>query len=206
MKTCRVCKTEKETSEFSKEKSRPDGLQSVCKECQKVSAKLFKERNPGYFDEKGRKAYATRYKFQNKERYLKYQEKYLANRAADLQTVRGRIYSVFAAARDRASKYGLPFDITLDWLFEQFNKADGRCAVTGIPLTTNLTPYGARFHHPFNPSIDQIKAGKGYTMDNTRIVAVMVNLALNKFGDAAFDAMCEAYMAKKAMNKVMELV
>lgn len=57
MKTCWKCKTEKPTSEYYKEKRKPDGLQSSCKECQKIAAALFKENNPGYFSEYGKKAY-----------------------------------------------------------------------------------------------------------------------------------------------------
>jgi hypothetical protein len=41
MKTCNVCKQDKELNEFNANKSKPDGLQSKCKECGKRLAKEY---------------------------------------------------------------------------------------------------------------------------------------------------------------------
>lgn len=204
MKTGWKCKQEKPTSDFYKEKRKPDGLQSSCKPCQKDAYELFKKRNPEYFSEHGKKAYLEKYKANNKDRYKKYQASYLKRRSDELQTVRGRVYGIFSGARARSEKSGTPFDITLDWLLAKWDASGGRCEVTGISLTTQINAQGERFFSPFNPSLDQIKAGQGYTESNTRIVCVMVNLALNKFGDEAFDTMCEAYMAQKAARTAIK--
>lgn len=45
MKTCTICKENKETAEFSKHSGRSDGLQSHCKDCNKAQSKLYYEKN-----------------------------------------------------------------------------------------------------------------------------------------------------------------
>jgi hypothetical protein len=45
MKICTICKDEKETSEFSKNAKRYDGLQSECKTCASKKAKEYYARN-----------------------------------------------------------------------------------------------------------------------------------------------------------------
>ena len=44
MKTCSICKEEKELDKFNKRKERKDGYESRCKECQKAT----REANPNY--------------------------------------------------------------------------------------------------------------------------------------------------------------
>ncbi len=46
MKFCPICEEEKEITCFNKNKSRYDGLQSVCKECQKKRDKKYRQENP----------------------------------------------------------------------------------------------------------------------------------------------------------------
>jgi hypothetical protein len=50
MKTCRKCGAEKETSEFHKNRLRPDGLAHWCKPCQKAATKASQEKaRPGKY-------------------------------------------------------------------------------------------------------------------------------------------------------------
>ena len=48
-KKCVVCKQLKELSEFNKNRTRKDGLQTKCRECSKVLYKKHKYRNPDYY-------------------------------------------------------------------------------------------------------------------------------------------------------------
>ena len=45
MKTCCICKVEKETEEFNKNKSRKDGLNTVCKSCSRERSKKYYSEN-----------------------------------------------------------------------------------------------------------------------------------------------------------------
>jgi superfamily II helicase len=61
MKKCNKCLIEKELIEFYKDKSKKDGLKTICKECQKNYINLNKE----YILERGKKYYQN-----NKEKIL----------------------------------------------------------------------------------------------------------------------------------------
>lgn len=45
MKTCSICKTQKDLSDFNKNKSRKDGLQTHCKNCNREKSKKYYESN-----------------------------------------------------------------------------------------------------------------------------------------------------------------
>lgn len=54
-KYCSKCKTEKSVSEFNKNRSRKDGLQSSCRECKKKYCKDHYNKNKEYYLEKNRR-------------------------------------------------------------------------------------------------------------------------------------------------------
>jgi hypothetical protein len=190
VKTCRICKASKPEADFYGDRTRRDGLQTKCKTC-------TKETNSTRYLVHGAKS--TYKKSGNKARYARYRAEYLARRTVELQTVRGRLYGVFAVARDRSAKLKREFTITLDWLMVRWADIGGCCEVSGLPLTLERNPPGKRFFNPLNPSIDRRDNSKGYTPANVRIVAVIVNLALNGFGDEVFVRMCKAVAARNSV-------
>lgn len=62
MKTCTVCKTEKDLSEFGKQKGSSTGLRSACKKCHTEKAKLYAANNKEKIQ-----AYRKAYNFENRE-------------------------------------------------------------------------------------------------------------------------------------------
>jgi hypothetical protein len=50
---------------------------------------------------------------------------------------------------------------------------------------------------PFSPSLDRIDCTQGYVAGNVRLVCLIVNFALNTFGDDAFLEMCRAVVKNK---------
>ena len=48
MKRCYTCKTDKDKSEFNKNKGRKDGLNSICKECSRERSKRYYRENKEY--------------------------------------------------------------------------------------------------------------------------------------------------------------
>ena len=190
LKTCGKCKQALPFEMFSKDRTKKDGMQYRCKPCQSRDSAAFAARNPGYFKQKGLERYHKIGASQNQERYQRYKSEYLERAKSWRTQPSGRLYSVYAAARSRAKQRGLDFEISLEWVESLWDQQKGRCKVSGIQMTTEQTDGGQRFYHPFNPSLDRIDASLGYTTSNTRLVSVIVNVALNRFGDETFKAMC----------------
>jgi hypothetical protein len=53
---------------------------------------------------------------------------------------------------------------------------------------------------PFAPSIDRIDSSLGYTMENVRIVCLIVNYSLGNFGDKFLKIICEEYIKHNHEN------
>lgn len=191
MKTCWMCKTEKPLDGFWKDVRQKDGKQKACIACQTTRNINFRADNPGYFTAKGRAAYRRE---NNAARYARYSDSFKEARAAARTHVRGRLRDLLNAARGRATKKSIPLSIQLGDLLALWEAQEGRCALTGLPMTFEKNPPGERGFLPWSPSLDRIDPDQGYTPNNLRLVCVIVNLALNRFGDAQFDKMCRAYV------------
>lgn len=59
-------------------------------------------------------------------------------------------------------------------------RAAGRCEVSGIAFSCDRPRPGAKAL--WAPSIDRIRSSGDYSLENSRLVCVAVNLALNEFG------------------------
>jgi hypothetical protein len=57
----------------------------------------------------------------------------------------------------------------------------GRCSVSGIPFDTPTR----KARGPFGASIDRIDCAGGYSFGNVRLVCVIVNIAMNTWGESA---------------------
>jgi hypothetical protein len=67
-----------------------------------------------------------------------------------------------------------------------------RCAVTGLKFSRDKLE-GSPVR-PFMPSLDRIKGSLGYTKDNCRLVCVVVNFAMNQWGESVLNTMSVAYV------------
>jgi hypothetical protein len=68
-------------------------------------------------------------------------------------------------ARQRALRYGLPFDLTLDDIL-----VPEQCPVLGIPLRT-----GEGKASPYSPSLDRIDPRLGYVRGNVLVLSHRAN-------------------------------
>lgn len=75
-----------------------------------------------------------------------------------------------------AKKYKREITINVDFLCQLWEAQDGKCALTGVRLTTK---YGC----PFGASPDRIDSSKGYTPGNVQLVCKAINLAKNNSPD-----------------------
>lgn len=97
--------------------------------------------------------------------------------------------------RARATRRGMEFDLSEDFIKTLLAESNNRCVLTGIHFDLwHDSQFRAR---PWAPSIDRIDCSKGYTQDNVRIVATAVNIALNSFGDEVLMKVAEGMVMVK---------
>jgi len=199
---CWKCQTLKPLTHefFWVSKRNKEGFQPACIICSKQITKESNNRDREKYL-KRRKEYNKSHKERNanynKIRYAKDPQKHAKKKREYSMTPRGRFVSLLNTTKRRAKEKELEYSLTPDCLLKLFYKQNEKCAVTGLPFIFECNPNGEKIYTPFGPSIDRIDSKKGYTEDNIRLVCVMVNLAINMFGDKLFDKMCEAYIKKK---------
>ncbi len=66
--------------------------------------------------------------------------------------------------------------ITLDELLEQWNKQDGKCVYTNIPM---MLPKSSNNNRIFTASLDRIDSSKGYISGNIQFVIISINYMKN---------------------------
>lgn len=99
----------------------------------------------------------------------------------------------FLCARERALRNGLEFNITKQYLKDLWDKQNGLCAITNIPMTykhcngRTLT----------NVSVDQINPHKGYVIGNVQLVCMAVNQMKSDLSMEELYMFCEAIIKNK---------
>lgn len=85
-----------------------------------------------------------------------------------------------------AKSRGLLWHLNVDEMFECF---DGRCALTGWPISLDYADQTA--------SLDRIDSNIGYVVGNIQWVHTMVNMCKNKYDQSKFIQMCLAVSNKE---------
>ena len=106
----------------------------------------------------------------------------------------------YLGARERAIRNGIPFDITLDFLHQLWDKQNGLCALSGVPMTFELKEGRV----PTNVSIDKICSAFGYTMTNVQLVCMACNQIKSDLTEIEMYNFCkkivENYESKNNIN------
>ena len=145
-KVCNTCKEEKPFSEFTKNKSAPDGLQYKCSPCDK--------------------AYQVKRRLENVEQNLDYQRTYQKNRRKDYSY---RLQMLINASKQRAKNKNREHSITIEDI-KAIYPTDGCCPIFGMKLEFNNAGFREN-----SPSIDRVNSAKGYTPDNIQIISWKAN-------------------------------
>ena len=118
-----------------------------------------------------------------------------ASRPKIRKTQSNEYAGILARSRYRAAQRGIEFSLAPEDFYALVARANGRCMVSGVPFSTK---YGEKKgqRKPFAPSLDRIKSSEGYHKDNVRLVCVIVNFALNEWGEAPFLDICSSVYAK----------
>ncbi len=99
-------------------------------------------------------------------------------------------------SKQRAKKRNIYNDIIIDDLYELWNIQNGKCAISGIELTTES--YNGRVNT--NVSIDRIDSTKGYTKLNIQLVCSAVNMMKGTLATDELIFFCENIL--KQNNKL----
>ena len=102
----------------------------------------------------------------------------------------------FLAARDRANKKGIPFNLTKEYLKELWDEQEGKCAISGIEMTFDQ----CKGRTATNVSIDQINPNEGYVIGNVQLVCMAVNQFKSDFSMDEIYMFCESIL--KNRNKI----
>lgn len=153
-KQCTKCKRMKLLEDFHNSRRGKYGRSQRCKECQAA-------RHREYF-----------YSMDTEQRRKHCREKQI--RA--LYTPQGIMHSLFFAAKNRAKKLNIPFDLTPVFVRDRILR--GTCEATGWKLDILAPPRSF-----YRPSLDQIIPKNGYTTTNVRMVCWGVNKLLSNIGD-----------------------
>jgi len=178
MKQCLKCNTEKLFTDFFKDKNKPNGISSTCKQCQSSKRKTeeFKakrrESRPKIKTQKECLWCNNQFELHHKagQRDRKFcdvcEEHHIKQFGTPLSKIVGTAVS---HAKDRAKEQNLPFDITTEYIYTVIPK-DGLCPILEIPMTVNTR---------YTISIDKIVPEKGYTKENTQVISLKANQMKN---------------------------
>lgn len=88
--------------------------------------------------------------------------------------------------------------------------SDGRCKVSGLPFSdaqedyAPATGYARLKARPWEPSLDQIKAGLGYSLENVQLVCKCVNIGKSGYSENTFERWVLAAASMIEMRRVVK--
>lgn len=96
---------------------------------------------------------------------------------------------------DRRRNYvsRLPFTITIEYIWELFQKQEGKCKISGIPLILHTNLYRVsdpKYYSYVTASLDRIDSSKGYIPGNVQWVHKWVNIMKNSMTDDQLKYVC----------------
>lgn len=180
--TCRLCENNQIIKENVKEEN---GIKyykcSVCKEW--LTADNFDQAGGNkyqYRDGLDKRCHNCKLK-QNKQARANY---------SDEKRLEKVLQDRWFGARDRAKYKDRLFNISKEDLIDLWNKQEGKCAISKIPMTFNMDSG----RNPYNVSVDQIDPAKGYTKDNIQLVCMCVNQLKSDFNMEIIINVCKSIL------------
>ena len=108
--------------------------------------------------------------------------------------------SYFNQIKRHSIKRGRECSITIDDVWNQFNKQNGKCVYTGIDLEL---PQRSRRKSNGNSSLDRIDSSRGYTKDNIQWVHKDINWMKQDFDQLYFIEMCDQVSKHSVVDNVV---
>ena len=150
-KICTKCKVLLPLSRFSKDKYKPSGHRTACKQC---SSKEFAK----YFQTDNYRERLGKYKEQRHQKKVENPRQVWAHHA-------------YHNAKTRAKDCGVEFTITKEWVMD--NLVDV-CPLLGLSLD-----YAAKRSYDASASLDRKDSSVGYTPENCKVISFKANRIKN---------------------------
>jgi hypothetical protein len=161
LKKCRTCGVEKPLLGFNKDKTKKYGVGGECKICAKATAKKYYYANSESI----------------KKRVSCYSETYTPKFTRDIDA---RLKNLCTNAKQRKNK---EFNITEKDLFDLWDKQDGKCAYSKLPMS-------AASNQLYTVSLDRIDSSIGYVVGNIQLVCAAVNKMKQEYTQDVFLTLC----------------
>ena len=116
-----------------------------------------------------------------------------------IEVIRNKLNKV----RNNSKSINREFSITVLDVMKLYDKQDGKCAVSGIPMTL----YSKLGAYSTGVSIDRIDSSKGYVKDNIQLVCIIVNTMKTAMSTDEFLNICKVITENncKLKNKLLSL-
>lgn len=158
VKKCSSCNELKPLSSFGKDSRKKFGVRSRCKQCDNIASKTYYS-----LHREKRLDYAKSF-------YINYTQCSLDNRFESI-------------LKNAIKRKKLNCFVTVEDLHDVWQKQNGLCAYTKLPLTSQA--------HQFNTvSLDRIDSDKDYTADNIQLVCVPINRMKSDMTEDQFINLC----------------
>lgn len=104
-------------------------------------------------------------------------------------TLQGKLISLVTNSRYRCKKSKLPHDVDTAFLTLLYAMQDGKCALSGLPMTIIGSRGSDEYWHSM--SLDRKDSNGGYTTDNVQLVCTGVNYMKKDMTDEMFLTFCK---------------
>jgi hypothetical protein len=159
-KKCYKCAEWKDLSFFNKSYKLPGGVSKICRECYNKEDSVIK----------CQKSRSMRFKH-----------------AIENGDVEFYIKRRIGTVKSRAIKNNINFNLDVDYLIDLWNKQNGKCFYSGIPMNNSMKQDG--FQSWDGPSLDRIEPENGYVKGNVVWCIFGINSFKGSLGLKSFEDM-----------------
>jgi hypothetical protein len=203
-KICKLCNKDLPIINFWKHPNNKDGYFGKCKPCaltlvsntQTNKQKLLKDNiwtcpccglnlNLDTINFHKDKSTSTKFKYKCKICTNKHRRNF--TRMSNKDDLNYFLKEVLSAAKSRAIKKSLEYDMSMEFLEELWNNQKGKCAITHIDMTHTIL----QGRIPTNLSIDRIDSNRGYTRTNVQFVCVAINIMKSNLSMSELKYFCK---------------
>ena len=136
------------------------------------------------------------YKAESRDGHRKVWCKDCVNEERNLNSRPVYMNTLLSRTKTRAKAAGIPFNLKYEDLEALFDKQEGRCALSGRPMTHLYSTCPdlpkTLLRNPTNTSVDRIDSDGDYSLTNIQLTQCVCNMSKQDQGNTAFIEMCHA--------------